>query len=133
MNQQIEDQLKLKIAGLMKRRDEILAELKQIESEISKDCPSIAEARVLIGENKIGRPKGSCNRKSLDTIILETIYNSSNGVNVNEIATNIAKEGYVSTASPSDFINIIRSRLSVLKRNKKIQRCENNMTFRKLD
>ena len=127
------DALRSKISGLMKRRDEILTELKQIESEIAKDCPSIAEARVLIGENKIGRPKGSCNKKSLDTIILESIYNSSNGVTVYEIATCIANEGYTSTATPSDFINIIRSRLSVLKRNKKIVRSETDSTYKKPD
>ena len=97
---------------------------KIIETDLLKYCDSIADARVIIGESKIGRPKGSCNKKSLDTIILETICNSVNGASVHEITASIAKEGYVSTSSPSDFINIIRSRLSVLKKHKKIIRCE---------
>lgn len=112
------------IADLMKKRDALLADLKIIETDILKYCDSIADARVIIGESKIGRPKGSCNKKSLDTIILETICNSADGASVHEITASIAKEGYVSTSSPSDFINIIRSRLSVLKKHKKIIRCE---------
>jgi len=112
------------IAILMKKRDALLADLKIIETDILQHCDSIADARVIIGESKIGRPKGSCNKKSLDTIILETISASANGSSVHEITASIAKEGYVSTSSPSDFINIIRSRLSVLKKHKKIIRCE---------
>jgi len=120
----INPEMQENIADLMKKRDALLSDLKIIETDLLKYCDSIADARVIIGESKIGRPKGSCNKKSLDTIILETICNSVNGASVHEITASIAKEGYVSTSSPSDFINIIRSRLSVLKKHKKIIRCE---------
>ncbi len=124
--------LKQKVEDLMNKRNHFVEELRKIEDEISSLCGSISNARDMIGKSKIGRPKGSTNKKSLDSIVIDTIYNSVDGVTLEDVVKNIISEGYVSNSSPKDFINIIRSRLSVLKKNKKIIRDEQNLKYKKV-
>jgi hypothetical protein len=128
-----QDNTKQKVILLMDRRDRLIQEIAAIETEIVEACGSISDARDLIGKSRIGRPKGSTNKRSLDSIILDAISSSPDGVDMQDIAKNITSEGYTSNSSPKNFINIIRSRLSVLKRNKKIVRCDATDKYKKLD
>ena len=130
---QEDNDVKQKVIELMDRRDSIIHEIDKIEKEIVDLCGSISDARDMIGKSRIGRPKGSTNKRSLDSIILDTISAKSDGVDMHDIAKNITSEGYTSNSSPKNFINIIRSRLSVLKRNKKIVRCDLTDKYKKLD
>jgi len=128
----VKDDDKQKVVVLMEKRDRLVQEISMIEEQIVNICGSISDARDLVGKSRIGRPKGSTNKRSLDSIILDTISNNPTGVNMQEIAKNITSEGYTSNSSPKNFINIIRSRLSVLKRNKKIVRCDSTDRYKKL-
>lgn len=119
------------LTTLLEERKLLMQQLKDIEMQIQKIGGSISGARAYIGEAKIGRPKGSINKKSLDSIILETVYNSSTDVGVNDIVEKVIAEGYVSSSSAKDFLNIVRSRLSVLKKQKKIVRNDETGKFSK--
>ena len=116
---------------LLEERKLLMQQIRDIEVQIQKIGGSISGAREFIGESKIGRPKGSTNKKSLDSIILETVYSSTTEVGVNDIVERVIFEGYVSSSSAKDFLNIVRSRLSVLKRQKKIIRNEETDKFLK--
>jgi hypothetical protein len=117
------------LTTLLEERKLLMQQLKDIEMQIQKIGGSISGARAYIGEAKIGRPKGSINKKSLDSIILETVYNATNEVGVNDIIEKVIAEGYVSSSSAKDFLNIVRSRLSVLKKQKKIVRNDETAKF----
>jgi hypothetical protein len=128
-SQQMTQDEKQALVALLDERKSLMQQLKDIEAQIQKIKGSISDARIFVGESKIGRPKGSTNKKSLDSIILETVCTSNVEVGVNEIMQNVISEGYVSSSSPKDFINIIRSRLSVLKKQKKIIRNDDTGMF----
>lgn len=117
------------LTTLLEERKLLMQQLKDIEMQIQKIGGSISGARAYIGEAKIGRPKGSVNKKSLDLIIVETVYNSTIEVGVNDIIEKVIAEGYVSSSSTKDFLNIVRSRLSVLKKQKKIVRNDDTGKF----
>jgi hypothetical protein len=130
-NQPVGQDDKKTLVTLMEERKLLMQQIKEIETQIQKIGGSISGARAYIGESKIGRPKGSTNKKSLDSIILETVYNSSVEVGVNDIIEKVIFEGYVSSSGAKDFLNIVRSRLSVLKKQKKIIRNDDTAKFSK--
>ncbi len=112
---------------LLQRKTELETELRAINLMIdrwysAKDIPSLKKGP--------GRPKGSKNPDSLDSIILTALEKARDGLTFSAIMIFVLNSGYKSSASSSVFRSMLKSRLSCLKSQGFIEKCENQLTFK---
>ena len=126
-----ENDNKNQIVDLIQQRKDLLNKLKHVELQIKNICGSVSQARSDGGFARVGRPKGSTNKKSLDSVIISNLETSTNGLSLDELVKNIVDSGQLANSSAKNFMGVIRSRISVLKKLKKISRSPETLKFSK--
>lgn len=111
---------------LLQRKNELEKEIHAINLMIEQWYPEKINQTVKKGP---GRPKGSKNPDSLDSIILAGLEKAQNGLTFSGIMIFVLNSGYKSKASSSVFRSMLKSRLSCLKSQGLIKKCDNELNF----
>lgn len=112
---------------LLQRRKELEKELSAINLMIDRWYPKKEPCAIKKGP---GRPKGSKNPDSLDSIILAALEKAQSGLTFSGIMIFVLNSGYKSSASSAVFRSMLKSRLSCLKSQGFIEKCENQLVFK---
>jgi hypothetical protein len=120
-------QLGLSLSYLLDKKQELESELATIHNLISCFYPSKIDSDIKKGP---GRPKGSKNPDSLDSIILNALKKSKDGLAFSSIMLFVLNSGYKSMASQKVFRSMLKSRLSCLKTQGLIEKEDNDLIFK---
>lgn len=120
-------QIGLSLEYLQEKKKKLEGELSIVHNLINQFYPVQDNSNNKKGP---GRPKGTKNPDSLDSIILNALKQSSEGLTFSSVMLFILNSGYKSTASQKVFRSMLKSRLSCLKTQGLIVKEENDLIFK---